>query len=213
MQSRTLSKLAIVIATGALIAGCATPQQNNTAAGTGAGAVAGAGLGALFGGGRGAAVGAGLGAVAGGVVGYNWSRIRGDVENSGARDLGVGVAEQSDGSLKVNIPSTVSFDTGSYVVKPELRPVLESVARNLAANPELRAKVVGHTDSTGQAGSNQTLSLNRAGAVANTISRLGVSPERVTTEGRGQTDPIADNNTVAGRAENRRVEIYLYASK
>ena len=213
MQARTLSKLAIAIATGALIAGCATPQQNNTAAGTGAGAVAGAGLGALFGGGRGAAVGAGLGAVAGGVVGYNWSRIRGDVENSGARDLGVGVAEQSDGSLKVNIPSTVSFDTGSYVVKPELRPVLESVARNLAANPELRAKVVGHTDSTGQAGSNQTLSLNRAGAVANIISRLGVSPERVTTEGRGQTDPIADNNTVAGRAENRRVEIYLYASK
>jgi outer membrane protein OmpA-like peptidoglycan-associated protein len=213
MQSRTLSKLAIVLATGALIAGCATPQQNNTAAGTGAGAVAGAGLGALFGGGRGAAVGAGLGAVAGGVVGYNWSRIRGDVESSGARDLGVGVAEQSDGSLKVNIPSTVSFDTGSYVVKPELRPVLESVARNLAANPELRAKVVGHTDSTGQAGSNQTLSLNRAGAVANTVSRLGVSPERVTTEGRGQTDPIADNGTVAGRAENRRVEIYLYASK
>lgn len=213
MQARTLSKLAIVLATGALIAGCATPQQTNTAAGTGAGAAAGAGLGALFGGGRGAAVGAGLGAVAGGVVGYNWSRIRGDVEGSGARDLGVAVAEQPDGSLKVNIPSTVSFDTGSYVVKPELRPVMESVARNLAQNPELRAKVVGHTDSTGQAASNQTLSLNRAGAVANNITRLGVSPERVTTEGRGQNDPIADNATVAGRAENRRVEIYLYASK
>jgi outer membrane protein OmpA-like peptidoglycan-associated protein len=213
MQKRTLSKLAVVLATGALIAGCASPQQNNTAVGAGGGAVAGAGLGALIGGHRGAAIGAGLGAVTGGVVGYNWSRIRGDVEGSGARDLGVAVAEQPDGSLKVNIPSTVSFDTGSYVVKPELRPVLESVARNLSANPELRAKVVGHTDSTGQAASNQTLSLNRAGAVANNITRMGVSPERVTTEGRGQNDPIADNATVAGRAENRRVEIYLYASK
>ncbi len=213
MQARTLTKLASVFAAGVLIAGCATQQGTNTAVGTGTGAAAGAGLGAIFGGHRGAAVGAGLGAVAGGVVGYNWSRIKGDVENSGARDLGVSVNEQTDGSLKVNIPSTVSFDTGSYVVKPALTPVLDSVARTLNENPELRAKVVGHTDSTGSAATNQTLSQNRATAVANNLARKGIAASRLTTEGRGPNDPVADNGTDVGRAENRRVEIYLYAPK
>ncbi len=212
-MKKTLSlRLATLVAAGVVLAGCATPQGNQTAIGTGAGAALGAGLGALIGdSSRAAAIGAGIGAAAGGVAGYNWGRITGQINQSGASNMGIDVAEQPDGSLRVNVPNTVSFDTDSYTLKPALRPVLDTVAQSLNENPQLRAKVVGHTDSTGQAAYNQTLSENRARSVTNYLSRQGVAATRLTSEGRGPTDPIADNATAAGRAENRRVEIYLYA--
>lgn len=130
MHSRTmLKRIAVVAATGVLVAGCATQQQTNTAVGTGAGAAVGAGIGALIGHGTGAAVGAGIGAVAGGLIGYNWKVVKDDVQQSGATSLGIDVVEMPDGSLKVNIPSNVSFDTDKTDLKPALLPVLDSVAR------------------------------------------------------------------------------------
>jgi len=214
MKKTVSLRLVTLLAAGAVLAGCATPQGNQTAVGTGAGAALGAGLGALIGdSSRAAAIGAGIGAVAGGVAGYNWNRITGQINQSGASNMGIDVAEQPDGSLKVNVPSTVSFDTDSYTLKPQLRPVLDTVAQSLNENPQLRAKVVGHTDSTGQAAYNQTLSENRARSVVNYLARQGVAQTRLSSEGRGQNDPIADNGSAAGRAENRRVEIYLYATQ
>ncbi|AMG37085.1 MULTISPECIES: OmpA family protein [Achromobacter] len=214
MHSRTmLKRIAVVAATGVLVAGCATQQQTNTAVGTGAGAAVGAGIGALIGHGTGAAVGAGIGAVAGGLIGYNWKVVKEDVQQSGATSLGIDVVEMPDGSLKVNIPSNVSFDTDKTDLKPALLPVLDSVARSLNQHPELRAKVVGHTDSTGALAHNQTLSVNRARSVTDYLSRQGVAATRLTIEGRGPNDPIGDNATADGRALNRRVEIYLYAVK
>lgn len=214
MYSRTiLKRIAVVAASGALMAGCATQQQTNTAVGTGAGAAIGAGIGALIGHGTGAAVGAGIGAVAGGLVGYNWKVVKEDVQSSGATSLGIDVVEMPDGSLKVNIPSNVSFDTDKTDLKPALLPVLDSVARSLNQHPELRAKVVGHTDSTGALAHNQTLSVNRARSVTDYLSRQGVAATRLSIEGRGPNDPIGDNATADGRALNRRVEIYLYAVK
>ena len=214
MHSRTmLKRIAVVAASGLLVAGCATQQQTNTAVGTGAGAAVGAGLGALIGHGTGAAVGAGIGAVAGGLIGYNWKVVKEDVQQSGATSLGIDVIEMPDGSLKVNIPSNVSFDTDKTALKPALLPVLDSVARSLNQHPELRAKVVGHTDSTGALAHNQTLSVNRARSVTDYLSRQGVAATRLTIEGRGPNDPIGDNATADGRALNRRVEIYLYAVK
>ena len=118
MHSRTmLKRIAVVAATGVLVAGCATQQQTNTAVGTGAGAAVGAGIGALIGHGTGAAVGAGIGAVAGGLIGYNWKVVKDDVQQSGATSLGIDVVEMPDGSLKVNIPSNVSFDTDKTDLK------------------------------------------------------------------------------------------------
>ena len=198
MHSRTmLKRIAVVAASGALLAGCATQQQTNTAVGTGAGA----------------AVGAGIGAVAGGLIGYNWKVVKDDVQRSGATSLGIDVVEMPDGSLKVNIPSNVSFDTDKTDLKPALLPVLDSVARSLNQHPELRAKVVGHTDSTGALAHNQTLSVNRARSVTDYLSRQGVAATRLSVEGRGPSDPIGDNATAEGRALNRRVEVYLYAVK
>src|SRR5690606_29685681 len=196
-------------------AGCATSEMGpggRTAAGAGTGAAVGAGPGALIGASsRAAAIGAGGGAVAGGIAGYHWSRVKDDAEQSGATSLGVDVTEMPDGTLRVNIPSHVSFDTGKYDLKPELLPVLDSVARALVQHPELRAKAIGHTDSTGPMQVNQTLSVNRANAVTNYLNARGVDRSRLMSEGRGPNNPVADNSTAEGRAMNRRVELYLYA--
>ena len=211
--SYKLGRVAACVGMAALIAGCADMGTGGrTATGAGAGAALGAGLGALLGdSSEAAAIGAGIGAVAGGIVGYNWSGIKNDVQESGATSLGVDVTEMPDGTLKVNIPSNVSFDTGKYQLKPELLPVLDSVARALIQHPEVRAKSIGHTDSTGSLQVNQTLSVNRANAVTNYLRQQGVSGAVLSSEGRGPNEPIADNSTAEGRAMNRRVELYLYA--
>ncbi len=216
--SMRTGRVATGVAAIALMAGCANMNQmgtgGKTAVGAGAGAAVGAGLGALIGdSSKAAAIGAGIGAVAGGIAGYNWSRVKNDVEQSGASSLGVDVTEMPDGTLRVNIPSNVSFDTSKYQLKPALLPVLDSVARALTQHPELRAKSIGYTDSTGSASFNQTLSVNRATAVTNYLAQQGVASTRMMAEGRGPGNPIGDNATAEGRAMNRRVELYLYAVK
>lgn len=189
-------------------------QGQNTAVGAGAGALAGAGLGALIGdSSKSAAIGAGVGALAGGIAGYNWNRIKQDVQESGANDLGIDVVEMPDGSLKVNIPSNVSFDTGKYDLKPALIPVLDSVANALNEHQELQAVALGHTDNTGSDAINQPLSVNRAQSVTNYLGSKGVASNRLNARGMSSNDPIADNSTAEGRAANRRVELYLFAPK
>ncbi|HEX7385990.1 MAG TPA: OmpA family protein [Castellaniella sp.] len=190
-----------------------TPQGQHTAVGAGAGAAVGAGIGALIGHGQGALIGAGLGSVVGGLVGYNWKSVKQDVEKSGASSLGVAVIEMPDGSLKVNIPSNVSFDTNQAQLKPALLPVLDSVAKALNEHPELRAKAIGYTDSTGTNAINMPLSQRRASAVTQYLASQGVAGSRLTAEGLGSANPVGDNNTPEGRALNRRVELFLYAVK
>lgn len=190
------------------------PQGQHTALGAGAGAAVGAGLGALIGdSSKAALIGAGIGSVVGGVVGYNWKSVKQDVEKSGASDLGVSVTEMPDGTLKVNIPSNVSFDTNQSTLKPALLPVLDSVARALNQHAELRAKAIGYTDSSGTNAINLPLSQRRAAAVTQYLASQGVAAGRLTTEGLGSANPIGDNNTPEGRALNRRVELFLYAVK
>lgn len=206
---------ACVLAATFAVAGCANmngQSGQNTAIGAGAGAALGAGLGVLIGdSSKSAAIGAGIGALVGGVAGYNWNSIKSDVRKSGADNLGIDVVEMPDGSLKVNIPSNVSFDSGKYALKPALKPVLDSVATALINHPELRAVAIGYTDSTGTDAINEPLSLNRARAVTNYLVADGVSADRLVSQGRGAADPIASNSTAEGRAMNRRVELYLYA--
>jgi len=211
MNAKIITRFSVFAVAGALLAGCATQQGTNTAVGTGVGAGTGAALGAIFGGGKGAAIGAGVGAAVGGVTGYNWSRIH-DKLTGATKGTGTQITEQPDGSLKLNIPSSVTFDTNSYAIKPSFQPVLAQVAQTLNQNPEVIAQVVGHTDSTGQPAYNQTLSVNRAESVTGMLAQQGVAPQRLSATGMGANQPIADNNTEAGRAQNRRVEIYLRAT-
>ena len=211
MNTKIITRLTVFAVAGALLGGCATQQGTNTAVGTGTGAAVGAGLGAIFGGGKGAAIGAAAGAATGGIVGYNWQAIHNRLSGA-TKGTGTQITEQPDGSLKLNIPSSVTFDTSSYAIKPTFAPVLDQVAQTLVQSPEVIAQVVGHTDSTGSDAYNQTLSVNRAQSVVNYLGTHGVAPQRLSAEGRGSSQPVADNNTEAGRAQNRRVEIYLRAT-
>ncbi|GAB7548946.1 MULTISPECIES: OmpA family protein [unclassified Cupriavidus] len=202
-------KLVSLAVVATLAAGCATEQGTQTAVGTGVGAAVGAGLGNLIGGNTtGTLVGAAVGGALGGATGYNWNAIRGKLSKDTA-GTGTQITEQPDGSLKLNIPSQVTFDTDSASIKPSFRSVLDQVSQTLAQQQDVSATVVGHTDSTGNPNYNMQLSQRRAQSVATYLGDRGVARPRLAAEGRGQTQPVADNATEAGRTQNRRVEIYL----
>jgi outer membrane protein OmpA-like peptidoglycan-associated protein len=210
MKIKSMRLGGMVIA-ATLVAGCAT-QGGQTATGAGVGAALGAGLGALIGdSSKAAAIGAGIGAVAGGITGYNWDRLRGNINDAGGQELGITTTQMPDGSLKVLIPENATFDIGKYDLKPDLYPVLNQVAAEMNSHPQLRIKSVGHTDSTGSVSINQPLSNNRASAVTNYLASQGVAHSHMTVEGRAANDPIASNDTAEGRRMNRRVELFLYA--
>lgn len=191
-----------------LLGACATQRQTETAVGAGAGAATGAVLGTAIGGSRGAVVGAAVGAAAGGAIGYNWQAVK-EKLGIATRGSGVEVKEQADGSVKLNVPGSVSFDRGSAAVRPAFRPTLDKIAATLAGNRDTAVTIIGHTDSVGGAQFNLDLSRARAASVADYLAGRGIERARMTTDGRGEADPIADNATEAGRARNRRVEILV----
>lgn len=216
--SRTPSPIhapvALLVA-AALLAGCAnmSQEQKDTAKGAGIGAAVGAVAGVLIGDSKkGAAAGAAVGAIGGAVAGNVWSRKmeekRRAMEQS-TQGTGVDVTRTADNQLKLNVPSDISFDTGKSAIKPELRSVLDSFANGLSNDPALLVRIVGHTDSTGSDAINNPLSVDRAQSVRDYLGARGVQPTRIETSGRGSHEPIADNGSDAGRAKNRRVEIFL----
>jgi outer membrane protein OmpA-like peptidoglycan-associated protein len=206
--SRTL--IAASTAAALCLGGCAdmSATQKGTAAGAGIGAVGGAVIGKLAGGhtGAGAAIGGAVGAVAGNIWSKRMEEKRVAMEQA-TKGTGVDVSRTADNQLKVNVPSDISFTSGSAALKPELTSVLSPFAHGL--DNTVTVQVVGHTDSQGGESYNQTLSLHRAESVRNYLVGQGVPSSRVLTDGRGETQPIADNTTEAGRAKNRRVEIFL----
>lgn len=208
-HASTQTLLALVAAT-ALIAGCKnmTPREEGTAKGAGIGAITGAAIGAASGhsAGKGAMIGAAVGAVAGNLWSKRMEEKRAAMEQA-TQGTGISVARTDKNELKVNVPSDFSFTSGRSDVKPTMRPVLDEFARGLDAGMEVR--VVGHTDATGSDSVNNPLSVRRAEAVRDYIAAKGVGPNRVSTEGHGAREPVAANDNVAGRALNRRVEIFL----
>ena len=122
---------------------------------------------------------------------------------------GVEVSRTPDNQLKLEIPSDVSFDVNRADIKPPLRPVLDRFAQGLNAYPNTTVRIVGHTDSTGSDAINNPLSVDRAASTRNYLAARGVAQSRVTIDGHGSHQPIADNSTSQGRAKNRRVEIFV----
>lgn len=203
------TSLVFVAIAATFAGGCATERQTQTAVGAGAGAAGGAVLGTMIGGsGRGTAVGAAVGAGVGAAAGYNWELIK---EKLGIATKGsnLQVAEQQDGSLKVNVPGSVAFASGSAVLDARLHPTLDKIAGTLKEYPASTINVVGHTDSMGDAQANVELSRRRAAAVADYLSHQGIERGRMIIEGRGEAEPVADNASEAGRAQNRRVEMLI----
>jgi len=153
-----------------------------------------------------------IGAAAGAVAGSLWSRHletkRREMERATA-GTGVQVSRTADDQLRLEVPADVSFATGSAALEPRLRPVLDAFASGLGQQPGMRVRVVGHTDSTGTDAINDPLSLRRAQSVRDYLADRGVAAERVEAVGRGSREPVASNDSAEGRAQNRRVEIFL----
>jgi len=152
-------------------------------------------------------VGAGIGAIAGGAAGAYMDKQEQELRRKTA---GTGVEVERNGNeLVLNMPSGVTFATNSYTVQPQFQNTLNEVAQTLAAYPSTYIDIYGHTDSTGGDAINIPLSRNRAQSVANYLSQRGVNAARMATQGFGSSQPVADNNTEAGKQANRRVEIRI----
>ena len=124
------------------------------------------------------------------------------------RGTDVEVIRRGD-DLVLNMPSGITFAYDSANVQPQFQPTLDQVAQVLSEYNQTYIDVYGHTDSTGSDTYNQGLSERRASSVAGYLSSHGVQSARIGTRGFGETQPVADNATEEGRAENRRVEIKI----
>jgi outer membrane protein OmpA-like peptidoglycan-associated protein len=135
-----------------------------------------------------------------------------DHQEKALRDklVGSGVQVRREGNnLRLIMPGNITFDTDRTDLRSSFEPVLDSVAEVLNHYPDTLLKVVGHTDSTGDAAYNLDLSQRRAQAVARYLRAKGIDPSRLRVYGAGEQQPIASNNTAEGRAQNRRVELSI----
>jgi outer membrane protein OmpA-like peptidoglycan-associated protein len=220
--------------TTVLVAGCATPgggyyggqpqggsqypdQQGQTGMsrtqkGALIGALAGVAAGLLSGGDaterrQRALVGAGVGGLAGGAIGNYQDRQERALRESMA-GTGVDVVRQGD-NITLNMPSNITFGFDKSDLQPAFYPVLDDVAMTLREYNQTIVEVAGHTDSVGSDSYNQQLSERRAGTVGNYLMSKGLMRDRFILVGAGESRPVASNDSEAGRAQNRRVEITL----
>ncbi|MVN92171.1 OmpA family protein [Mucilaginibacter aquatilis] len=204
--------VAVGLATVSLIgSGCnsLTKTQKGAAIGAGAGGTIGAIIGKSAGNtALGAIIGGAVGGTAGAFIGRKMDRQAAEIKQTVP---GATVERQGEGIL-VKFDSGILFDVNKTALKSAAQTNLSNLATSLTNNPQTNILIVGHTDNTGSAELNQDLSVRRAESVKSYISSHGVSGSRLTTSGKGFNEPIADNSTEAGRAQNRRVEIVIVAN-
>lgn len=196
-----------------LLSACATDPYTGeskvakTTWGTGIGTAVGAGIGALAGGKKGALIGAGVGALAGagtgGYMDYQAAQLRKELVGTGVQ------VKEMNGQIYLIMPGNITFDTNEAFIKQSFQPVVVSIAKVLKEYNKTLVQVNGYTDNTGSAAINNPLSAKRANAVADFLKVQGVAGNRIIANGYGSANPIASNNTAAGREQNRRVEIVL----
>ena len=225
MKRNFVKSLCVVLSAAMLLTGCAT--WNNTAKGgvigAAGGAAGGAAIGALIGKltgnvGVGAAIGAGVGTAVGAGTGVIIGRRMDKAAAAAAAIENAKVETVTDANnltaVKVTFSSGLMFDTNKYNLKRNAMSDLSDFSKVLIEFNDADVAIFGHTDSTGTDAINDPLSVNRANAVADYLLSQGVAPTQIkSVVGKGSKEPVADNGTTAGRAENRRVEIYLYASE
>jgi outer membrane protein OmpA-like peptidoglycan-associated protein len=217
-------RVATALMAGALLAtGCQTldpytgeKKVSNTAKGAGIGAVAGAVVGAISGDDaqerrKRALIGAGVGGLAGGAVGAYMDKQEAELRKE-LQGTGVSVTRKGD-NITLNMPSNITFRTGSADLDSRFFKVLDSVGLVLKKYDKTIVEVAGHTDSVGSEQTNQTLSERRAGTVSQYLVGKGLKQERMIIIGAGETRPVATNDSESGRALNRRVELTLLPLK
>ena len=200
--------IALVLVAALAVSGCSGAKK-----GAGIGAAVGAATGAIIGNqsgrtGTGAVAGAAVGAAAGAIIGDYMAKQKKELETvPGAQVV------QEGNELRVKFESAILFDVDSYTVKVDARNNLRQVAEVLVKYPDTNLKVGGHTDNTGTESHNQSLSERRATAVKDFLVENGVARARLDARGYGEMQPVASNETVEGRAENRRVEVQIAANE
>lgn len=192
-----------------LLADCATKSQTGALIGAGSGAVAGGLIGRAAGStATGAIIGAAVGGVAGAVIGHQMDKQATEI----SQNIPGATVERVGEGIAVTFASGMLYDYDSDVLRPEAQSNLRSLANSLSKYPGSDILIVGHTDQTGSTAYNQALSERRAASAANYLISQSVSSGRVQTAGRGESEPAASNDTEAGRQQNRRVAIAIYAS-
>ena len=152
---------------------------------------------------RGALIGAGLGAAIGNELDKQAAELRRDMNNDNV------MIQNTGDSLIVTLPQDILFAVNSTHITPSLRSDLAVLAQNLISYPNSTIQIVGHTDNTGSADYNQSLSTERALAVSSILQQNGVPQFRIQSLGLGESQPIASNLTTEGRAQNRRVDVVI----
>lgn len=212
-----MRKVVVAAVVAISVAGCQTldpytqqPKTSNATQGAGIGALAGAVLGAAVSKGNrgeGALIGAAVGGAVGGGIGYYMDQqemlLRQELEGTGVR------VERVGDEIRLVMPGNITFATDSDRIAGNFYPVLDSVGRVLTKFNKTSINVDGYTDSTGSFEYNQALSERRSLSVSNYLAQVGVDRLRVSSRGFGERNPIASNDTEAGRAANRRVEIWI----
>jgi outer membrane protein OmpA-like peptidoglycan-associated protein len=209
MRTLTRSRFATVIVLPVMflsVSGCSSNLRTGALGGAAAGAVIG---GIASGSARGAIVGAAIGGAAGAAVGAVMDSQAEDLQdrlpNARVERVGEGIA--------VTFDSGILFAVNQATLQPAGQQNLRDLVASLEEYEGTEVLVVGHTDSTGETAYNQGLSERRADAARNFLTGAGLDPGRVRAIGRGELEPIASNDTDAGRQDNRRVEIAIFASE
>ena len=213
-----MKKIVSLLLCVAVLAGCGISKTGKGAiVGTGAGAGLGAGIGALIGGEKGAAIGAaigaGVGAGAGTIIGRQMDKKAEELAK--LENVQVETVKDVNGleAIKVTFDSGILFDFNKSTLKTEAKQQLDKFAAEMADMPETGITVFGHTDNVGSEAANKRISMQRAESVGNYLNGKGIAKSRLTMEGMGFDQPVADNATEEGRAQNRRVEIFITANE
>ena len=218
---KTLKTLCLgMVAAAMLLTGCNSMTNTGKGAliGGGSGAAVGAGIGALIGGGKGAGIGAAIGtavgAGAGTLIGNRMDKQKKELEKSLA-NADVETVQDQNGlvAIKVTFPGGILFPTNGTTLSASAQTELAQFAASLKQNPETNVQIFGFTDNTGGMEVNTRIANGRALSVDRFLVDSGIAPTRLSYQGIPMADYVASNDTPAGRAQNRRVEIYITANQ
>jgi outer membrane protein OmpA-like peptidoglycan-associated protein len=214
MNTRVRSSAGIVALVAFAVVGCSTwegmgNRERGAVIGAGTGGVAGGVIGNQVGNtAAGAIIGAAIGGAAGAIIGHQMDQQADELD-----DIAGAEVQRVGEGIVVTFDSGILFDFDSDALKTNARSNLTELAQSLQRHPDVDVLIVGHTDATGTDDYNMNLSYRRANSAAQYLQQQGVAGARIETAGRGETEPIASNETTAGQAENRRVEVAIFASE
>ena len=213
---KSLKSIAVALCATLVLAGC---NMSNTAKGTMIGAGGGAAVGAVIGAiagntAVGAVIGGAVGAGTGAIIGKKMDKAKKEAE--AVKSAQVETITDANGleAIKVTFDSGILFATNKADLNATSKASLTQFAEVLKENRDMDIAIIGHTDNTGSDAINNPLSKNRAQSVSKFLKSQGVASAQIKTiDGQGSTNPVADNSTAEGRKQNRRVEVYMYASE